>query len=131
MARPTKYSEKILEKTKDYLKDYKSENDVIPSIEGLASYINIRRSTIYEWAKQEDKAEFADTLDDIQALQKRTLLNNGLTGDFNSNIVKLALGNHGMSDKQTTNHAGALGVIDLSGKTDEELKSIINGTASS
>ena len=127
MARPTKYNDGILAKTKEYLREYASNGDVIPSVEGLSSYINIRRSTIYEWAKHPDRQEFSDTLEDIQVLQKRTLLNNGLTGDFNSNIVKLALGNHGMSDK--TNHSGALGIVDLSSKSDKELQEIINGTS--
>jgi hypothetical protein len=99
MARPTKYSKEMLDKAKEYLIVWKDGEDVIPSIEGLANHLEITRPTIYDWASQEDKEEFSYTLEKINELQKRTLLNKGLTGDFNSNITKLALHNHGMSEK--------------------------------
>ncbi len=100
-GRPTEYDEDVLVKAKAYLEgwDKGEKPDVIPSVEGLAFHIDRARSTIYEWAKSDDKKEFSDTLEKINELQKRVLLNNGLTGDFNSNIAKLALGNHGMSEK--------------------------------
>ena len=98
-GRPTLYCEELLEKAKEYLTDYKTEGDVIPSVEGLSLYLEIARSTIYEWAKQEDKKEFSDTLELINVTQKKVLINKGLKGEFNSNITKLALGNHGYSEK--------------------------------
>ena len=96
---PTEYSDEILAKAKEYLTVWDNGVDVIPSVEALAEYIDRSRASIYNWAKQEDKKEFLDTLDKINELQKRVLINKGLKGDFNSNITKLALGNHGMSEK--------------------------------
>ena len=98
-GRPSLYCKELLEKAKEYLTDYKTEGDVIPSVEGLSLYLEIARSTIYEWAKHEDKKEFSDTLELINVTQKKVLINKGLKGDFNSNITKLALGNHGYSEK--------------------------------
>jgi hypothetical protein len=128
MARPTDYNQEIVEKTKEYIKTYEMQGDMIPSIEGLSAFIEVNRSTIYRWAAEEGKEEFKDTLEDLNAKQKRVLLNKGLSGDFNSNITKLALGNHGMSEKNQTELKGAIGIVDLSDKTDEELAAIINGT---
>jgi hypothetical protein len=102
VGRPTDYSQEILDKSRLYLETYNDESigDAIPSVAGLACYLNIGRSTIYEWMSQEGKEEFSDILNNILAKQENVLINKGLTGQFNSNIVKLALGKHGYSDKQ-------------------------------
>jgi hypothetical protein len=105
-GRPTLYSPKILKKTREYLLNYTSYDDAIPSIAGLAVVLGISRKTIYEWARQDDKKEFCDILEEILSDQERTLINKGLKGDFNSNIVKLALGKHGYSDKSDVTSGG-------------------------
>jgi hypothetical protein len=101
-GRPTEYGLKILTKAKDYLTNYKVYGDAIPSIAGLAVRLKISRSTVYDWAKHEDKKEFSYILDHILSDQERVLINKGLTNEFNSNITKLALGKHGYSDKSET-----------------------------
>ncbi len=108
-GRPTTYSKKLLDKTKEYIEKFESVGDIIPSVEGLSEYLGVGRRTIYDWAKQEDKQEFSHTLDDLQARQKKVLLHKGLTNDFNSAITKLALGNHGMSEKNQTELVGSEG----------------------
>ena len=100
MGRPTDYNDSILEKANDYLENYESYEDAIPSVAGLATVLEVARSTVYDWASQEAKKEFSDILQKILAKQERVLINKGLTGDFNSNITKLALGKHGYSEKQ-------------------------------
>lgn len=106
VGRPTDYTPELLEKAKAYLsltQDEFFENRVkvnLPSIAGLAKYLGISRQTIYEWSRQEGKEEFTDILERILAEQELRLLNNGLSGTYNSNIVKLALGKHGYTDKQ-------------------------------
>ncbi len=97
-GRPTKYNKDILAAAENYLINYEEE-DAIPSIEGLACVLEVGTSTIYDWSKQDDKKEFSDTLAKILAKQGRVLLNKGLRGEFNSTITKLALHNHGYSDK--------------------------------
>ena len=99
MARPTKYNQEILEKAQHYLDNYEEYDEVIPSAVGLALALNITRSTLYEWAKDEDKKEFSDILDNINKRQEQILLKNGLTNQFNSNITKLVLGKHGYTDR--------------------------------
>ncbi len=99
MGRPTDYTEAILESAQNYLERYEDAGDVIPSVAGLSVYLKKARSTIYKWAGEDDKTAFSDILDDILAKQEQVLMNKGLTGDFNSAIVKLALGKHGYSEK--------------------------------
>lgn len=101
-GRPTDYNEQTIPKTLDYLKNYKDYGDEIPSIAGLSVVLDVARNTIYDWASQEDKREFSNILQKILSEQEKTLMNNGLNGKFNSNIVKLALGKHGYSDKVDT-----------------------------
>jgi len=101
VARPTKYNKAILEKANAYLDNFKTEHKhSIPSVVGLAKILRINRDTLYEWAKDEKKEEFSDILRQIVSDQEFELLNGGLSGDLNSNIVKLVLGKHGYSDKQ-------------------------------
>jgi len=110
VGRPSKYNEEILEKAKGYIHIYEETlGDVIPSLEGLCIYLGIGRNTAYDWAKQEDRQEFSNTLDLINITQKQVLINKGLTGKFNSAICKLALGNHGFSEKQQQEISGPNG----------------------
>lgn len=107
MARPTKYNQSILDDTNDYIETYESTyGDKIPSVAGLSLVLNIRRSTIYKWAGEDDKKEFSDILDKLNANQERLLVSSGLSGDFNSAITKLVLGKHGYHDKQDTSLSG-------------------------
>ena len=110
-GRPTKYNATTLEIANDYLLTWEERGDIIPSVEGLAEVLDISTVTVYDWQKQEDKLEFSNTLDRIKQKQKKVLLEKGLTGDFNSNICKLALTNHGFSDKQELTGANGKDLI--------------------
>jgi len=98
VARPTKYSKAILDKANKYLKEWKSQGDMIPSVEALSEYLDVARKTLYNWGDKH--GEFLHMLDDLQSLQAKTLINNGLSGEFNSAITKLVLTKHNYSDKQ-------------------------------
>ena len=120
-GRPSKYNDKTCEKAMAYLDSfYPSEDDipdtdskvvdltkqVIPSIAGLALELNVDRTTVYEWAKDEGKSEFSNILAKILSLQEVMCVNNGITGLFNSNIAKLVLGKHGYHEKIDNQHTG-------------------------
>lgn len=114
MARPIEYSEEILRKAEEYLRSCEDEEVErgtddrpvyamkvkLPSIEGLARYLEIARSTIYKW--KETYPEFSDILEDLLSEQSEKLINNGLSGDYNPTITKLILTKHGYTDKQET-----------------------------
>ena len=107
VGRPTDYSDKVLEKARDYLVTFSDDdNAVIPSVAGLALRLGVARSTVYKWAGEDDKKPFSDILADILSKQEQLLLNGGLRGDMNAAIAKLALGKHGYSDKVDNTHAG-------------------------
>ena len=99
MGRPTKYNTALLEKAQHYLNNYEEYDEVIPSAVGLALVLDITRSTLYAWAKDEDKKVFSHILDNINKKQEQVLLKNGLNNQFNSNITKLVLGKHGYHDR--------------------------------
>lgn len=105
-GRPTKYTPELIEKAHEYLETYLSLDQVIPSVEGLAVFLKIRRSTIYDWAKDEEKQEFSDILGEILEKQGQLLINSGLTGAFTPTISKLILTKHGYSDKVEQQHTG-------------------------
>lgn len=98
-GRPTKYTTELNQKAKDYLLNYETEHEhPLPSAVGMAVAIGIAKSTLYKWAS-EDKGDFSDTLAQCNSQQELALIHKGLTNTFNPTIVKLALANHGYSDK--------------------------------
>ncbi len=70
----------------------------LPTIEGFAHFIKVNKTTLYEWDKK--YPDFSNSLDKIRLEQRNRLINNGLSGDYNSTIAKLILSsNHGMNEK--------------------------------
>lgn len=124
-GRPTDYTPELLEKAKDYLENYQSYDDLVPSVAGLADALGMSRETMYAWAKDPEKQEFSYTLRLLDNRQHRKLLTGGLGGDMNAAIVKLMLHNHGYSDK-TENKT----TISLEEATEEELDRRLSQLAS-
>lgn len=102
VGRPSKYNEAIQAQADRYIYDYEQQEDVIPSAAGLCVWLGISRSTLHEWERS--YPEFSNTLAAIRELQEKIALNKGITGVFNSTIVKLVLANHGYSDKAAIEH---------------------------
>jgi len=109
-GRPSKLTDALIEQAARYAtKDYKLQGEVIPTIEGLAVFLNVSRKTLYNWKAENE--EFLHILDDLMARQAKELFSNGLTGDFNPTITKLILTKHGYSDRveqDVTSSDGAL-----------------------
>ena len=123
-GRPTDYSEEILKEARKYLEQAQDEDEQqviglsakgtelyknklrvnLPTIEGLSLYLGISRETIYDWASQKEKKEFSDIIERLRAKQAESLLNKGLSGDYNSTIAKLILNKHGYRDESKQEH---------------------------
>ncbi len=100
MARPTKYTPKLVKKAQNYLETARDKPDFFPSIAGLSLQLEVTRDTIHTWIKDKDKKKFSDTIAEIQALQETRLLEKGLNGTYNSTIAKLMLSsNHGYTER--------------------------------
>jgi len=108
-GRPSKYTEELVHKAKQYIVSYETYGDVIPSIAGLASVLDVSRTLLYDWEKE--YPEFLYILEAIKREQQKVLLNKGLTGDFNSQITKLVLGKHGYHDKQDVGLTGGVNIV--------------------
>lgn len=124
-GRPTDYNDQILVLAQEYLDSAKDEVKQIvsgesekftaykeklvvnlPTIEGLAVYLQVSRDTMYEWERVHP--EFSYILNVLRGLQSRELINKGLSGDYNPIIAKLLLMKHGYSDKQEIETKGDL-----------------------
>lgn len=98
-GRPTTYTKELNQKAKDYLTDYLDVYEhPLPSIVGMAVVLNVPKSTLYQWA-EDKRGDISDTLAQCNDFQELALVHKGLTNTFNPTIVKLALANHGYSDK--------------------------------
>lgn len=106
-GRPTEYKEEYISKVDEYL-ELHQDTDLLtkvkvrlPTIEGFARFIDVNKTSLYEWEKIHD--EFSNALDKIRIEQQERLINSGLSGDYNSTIAKLILSsNHGMREKTDT-----------------------------
>jgi len=99
VGRPTDYDPvRTPERAQAYVDAPRSETVRIPTLEGLAVFLNVSRSTIYEWANKHP--EFSDILEQAMARQAQGLIENGLMGIYNATITKLLLTKHGYVDKQ-------------------------------
>lgn len=114
-GRPTDYCDEIVEKARQYVLSaededinqlagltqkgtelFKSRIKVnLPSIEGLSLHLGISRETVYDWESQESKKVFSDIIKELRAKQGKQLINKGLSGEYNSTIVKVLLSKHG------------------------------------
>lgn len=100
---PSKLTEELIAKAKEYLfGGYESLGDVVPSVAGLACYLEISRKSAYNYSEQSE--EFLHIVEGILSLQENKLINGGLKGDFNASIAKLMLAKHGYSEKQEVDH---------------------------
>lgn len=115
-GRESKYTEYILKAARAYVESREDEyeNDLsalskkgteifkrrlisrIPSIERMAYTLNINKETFYEWEKI--YPEFSDVMKDLRDKQAAMLIENGLSGVYNSTISKLILTKHGYRD---------------------------------
>jgi hypothetical protein len=96
MSRPTIYTEDLLVKIREYRDlEMPHGDEVIHSIEGLAIYAGIARSTIYKWKDELGKGDFSDIVEEILEKQGSSLFNNGLNGKFSPTITKVILTKHG------------------------------------
>lgn len=102
-GRPSKYNKEIQLAADYYASDgFLEVGEVVPSAAGLACYLKISRSTIYEW--KDCFQDFSDTLGKIEVKQETITLNGALRGALNATISKLLLANHGYSDRQEIDH---------------------------
>lgn len=110
MARPTKYTEELLQLAYEYIEEFETrgakqrvENDesweIVPSAVGLARFIGIDSTTLYAWIKEEGKEEFSHIAMAVQDAQHLKLLNGGLKGYLEKSITKLLLSKHGYAEK--------------------------------
>ncbi len=128
-GRPTEFNEAMLDKANEYLawandeKDEKGRLTVrLPKAAGLARHLGVHRATLYVWA--EKHPEFNDILERLNQLQEERLIDKGLSGEYNSNIVKLALGKHGYHDKADIDHTTKGEKVGLSDEDRERLNKL-------
>jgi len=103
-GRPSKYTPELLKKAHEYADGAWQTDDAVPMIVGLALHCDISKQRVYEWMKDDDKAEFRDIALKVEQMQERYLSKGGLSNTFNANITKLLLSKHGYSDKQEVDH---------------------------
>ena len=102
-GRPSKYDPSFVDEVDKYLTTTGKEQMHLPKIESFAIWLDVSKSTLYEWAK--DNKEFSDALGKILLYQGVQLQDDGIYGgkEVNSTIVKLLLqNNHGMKERTDT-----------------------------
>jgi len=102
IGRPSKLTQEMVDKAAAYMVyDYANVEDAVPSVAGLAIYLGVNKSTLYEFTRVDSELgrDFSVTLTAIKEKQEKMLISGGLKSTYNSTIVKLMMANHGYSDK--------------------------------
>lgn len=73
----------------------------LPMIVGLAIYLGIDKTTIYDWCKGDGELnkQFSNIVKEIQHEQEKMLVNKGLAGLFQPKTTGMLLSKHGYSEK--------------------------------
>lgn len=72
----------------------------VPTAEGLANYMGITSDTIQNYLNKTDEyKQFIVSYRIIMNVQADTIIQGGLKNEYNANIAKLMLFNHGYTDK--------------------------------
>ena len=102
MSGKTTYTPEIEQAALDYIDTgYIAHDHTIPSHVGMCIVLNVSKSTLYKWA-EDNLGTMSDTLARCNDKQHMILLSKGLTNEFSGTITKLALSNHGYSEKTAT-----------------------------
>lgn len=72
-GRPLEYNDEVVSKTNEYIDSCKVN---LPTIEGLALYLGVRRETLYDWENK--YKEFSNIIDKLRQKQADTLISKGL-----------------------------------------------------
>lgn len=93
------YNEKTILKAEKYIANCKDTPTKVnlPTAEGLARVLDVTRRTLYNWADEHE--DFLHILEKLNQEQVVRLINNGLSGKYNSNIAKLVLAKHGYKEQ--------------------------------
>lgn len=119
-GRPTKLTPELMIIARDYVnectdtiehfegesgKQWETVRVKLPTMEGLARKLKIRRETVWDWSHKND--EFSNIIDDLMAEQADRLINQGLAGNYNSTISKVLLsGKHGYVERNDVTTGG-------------------------
>lgn len=102
MSRSTTFTDEIEQQALEYIESgYIELEHVIPSVVGMSLALNVSKSTLYKWA-EDGHGSISDTLAKCNDKQHMILISKGLTNEFSGTITKLALSNHGYSEKTAT-----------------------------
>ena len=126
-GRPTKYTPELLVKAHEYVDGAWKDEDAVPMIVGLAIHCDISKDTVYDWMKDEKKAEFSDIALRVEQMQERYLAKGGLSNAMNANITKLLLSKHGYSDAQKIDHTTKGEAIGKQDMSDDDFKDKLKG----
>jgi hypothetical protein len=108
-GRPSTYRASMVDSARRYIDAHEDFDDPVPTVAGLACVLGVTRKTVYEWAKDQNKPEFCDILEELAQKQERALVKGGLLGAFNAPISKMMLTKHGYSDKVENDHTSSDG----------------------
>jgi len=114
MAAPTKYKPEYCEQIIKFFSIAPTETvkkittaNPFPTIERFCANLKISITTLHEWTKQHDA--FMDAYSVAKIMQKDILIQNSLTGRFQSNFAKfVAINCTDMSEKSEVHHTGNL-----------------------
>jgi hypothetical protein len=119
VGRPTKYDPSFASRVDEYITTVLTQPKTLPTVEGFAIFLGVDTDSINNWAKARIKdsngektkerlhPEFFSAVKRLKSIQKDKLVNDGLYGGRDVNVIMaifLLKNNHGMADTQNLDH---------------------------
>lgn len=121
MGRSLGYTEEHLRLAIEYAEHWE-EFGKVPQIARLAIHCGISKQTLYKWEKRDECKKFADVCARVRTEQEASLIDGGLSRDYDSGLAKLMLMKHGYSDRQEVDHKSADGSMSPAASTKEAVQ---------
>jgi hypothetical protein len=109
-GRPFKFTpEEALERARWYLENHTQEDDLVPTVAGLAVYLKCSKSVLYEYQKHPDYAELTDVMAELMTKQHKMLTSGGLGGRFHPVVTRIMLSKHGDIERREVDNLSSDG----------------------
>jgi len=109
-GRPFKFTpEEALERARWYLANYEQEGDLVPTVAGLAVYMDCSKKILYNYQQHPDYAELIPVMDALMTKQHKLLTSGGLGGRFHPVVTRIMLSKHGDIERREVDNLSSDG----------------------
>lgn len=99
----------VVEKARWYVENHTQEDDLVPTVAGLAVYLKCSKNVLYEYQKRPEYAALNDVMAELMTKQHKMLTSGGLGGRFHPVVTRIMLSKHGDIERREVDNLSSDG----------------------